>query len=131
MGQCTHGLALDIFKNPCFSSCRQLEWVLQEQDVVFFRRIHHLDAVEALDILFDVDLLRMPDIVFNPLNYYRQNVSPGIVAQSNQGQPVHFNLVAESKPCDLYFHQLRTQNLGNAVEVVLPLCFASRVNAMS
>src|SRR5437899_3045380 len=52
-------------RNLAFSRCRQSERVLQEQDMVVCRSIHDLDAVDGLNILFDVYFLRMRDIMLN------------------------------------------------------------------
>ena len=49
----------------------QAQRVLEHQDVVLVLGIHGLDAVERSHILFDVDLFRVLDVVFEPLNGYR------------------------------------------------------------
>jgi hypothetical protein len=82
-------------RNLAFSRCRQSERVLQEQDMVVCRSIHDLDAVDGLNILFDVYFLRMLDIMLNSFNHHRHNVALGIVAQPDQRQPVDLNLIAE------------------------------------
>jgi hypothetical protein len=46
----------------------QAQRVLEHQDVVLVLGIHGLDAVERFRVLFDVDLLRVLDVVFEPLH---------------------------------------------------------------
>ena len=48
-------------------------------------RVVDLEAVEGLDILFHVYLLRMLGAVFNPLDRYRQNVALGIMVNPING----------------------------------------------
>ena len=81
-------------------------------------RIVYLDAVKGLDILFHVYLLRMLDVVLNPLDHHRQNVALGIIGQPDQRHPVELNLVSQSQAGNFQLHQLRTKDLRDTVEIV-------------
>src|SRR6266446_10669426 len=109
------------------NSLPRLRWGRQHQriakldDLLDVVRIDDFERYQSAGCILDIDIARLGNQMIQSLERHLDDVIVGIVGNSEQRQPLRFDLIAKAQRSDFDFGLLAFERGGDTIEETAPL----------